>query len=147
MQSFLLQVDVAETYFLKLTIQMPSLEVGVRQRKKRSRPSSRIREARAPTRAELEDLLDKIMTRLMRMLTGLGDLVEEQGMTYLADIGIDNPLKPLQAASCTYRIALGPRAVGRISARTSNGCAAISPAPRSPMNGSSAMAKAKSCCN
>ncbi len=31
-------------------------------------------------------------------------------MTYMADIDPDNPLTPLQAASCTYRIALGPRA-------------------------------------
>jgi hypothetical protein len=31
-------------------------------------------------------------------------------MTYLAEIGPDNALKPLQAASCTYRIAFGPRA-------------------------------------
>jgi len=31
-------------------------------------------------------------------------------MNYLADLDPDNPLTPLQAASCTYRIALGPRA-------------------------------------
>lgn len=31
-------------------------------------------------------------------------------MSYLADLDADNPLRPLQAASCTYRIALGPRA-------------------------------------
>jgi len=31
-------------------------------------------------------------------------------MTYPADIDPDHPLTPLQAASCTYRIALGPRA-------------------------------------
>jgi hypothetical protein len=29
---------------------------------------------------------------------------------YLADIDPDHPLTPLQAASCGYRIALGPRA-------------------------------------
>ena len=46
----------------------------------------------------------------MRVLTRRGYLVEEQGMTYLADIDPDNPLRPLQAASCTYRIAFGPRA-------------------------------------
>ncbi|MSQ73074.1 MAG: IS91 family transposase [Betaproteobacteria bacterium] len=44
-----------------------------------------------------------------KLLTRLGYLVEEQGMTYLADIDPDNPLTPLQAASCSYRIALGPR--------------------------------------
>jgi hypothetical protein len=67
-------------------------------------------EARAPTRAELEGLLDKIIARLMKMLTRLGYLVEEQGVSYIADIDADNPLASLQAASCTYRIALGPRA-------------------------------------
>ena len=66
--------------------------------------------ARAPTRAELEGLLAKIIARLMKMLTRQGYLVEEQGMTYMADIDADNPLASLQAASCTYRIALGPRA-------------------------------------
>jgi ribosomal protein S27E len=67
-------------------------------------------EARAPTRAELQGLLAKMITRCLRLLTRQGHLVEEQGMTYLADIGPDNPLTPLQAASCTYRIAFGPRA-------------------------------------
>jgi len=67
-------------------------------------------QARAPTGDELQGLLDKIIARLLKRLTRLGYLVEEQGMTYLADIDPDNPLTPLQAASCTYRIALGPRA-------------------------------------
>jgi hypothetical protein len=67
-------------------------------------------EARAPAGDELEGLLDKIIARLMKMLTRLGYLVEEQGMTYLADIGAAHPLKDLQAASCIYRIAFGPRA-------------------------------------
>ncbi len=40
----------------------------------------------------------------------LGYLVEEQGVTYLADRDTGNPLASLQAAACTYRIALGPRA-------------------------------------
>jgi hypothetical protein len=31
-------------------------------------------------------------------------------MTYLAEADTDSALTPLQAASCTYRIALGPRA-------------------------------------
>ena len=67
-------------------------------------------EARAPTTAELQGLLVKIITRILRLLTRQGHLVEEQGMSYMADIGPDNPLTPLQAASCTYRIAFGPRA-------------------------------------
>ena len=67
-------------------------------------------QARAPGRDELQGLLDKIIARLLKLLTRQGYLAEEQGMTYLADIEPDNPLTPLQAASCTYRIALGPRA-------------------------------------
>jgi hypothetical protein len=46
----------------------------------------------------------------MRLLTRQGFLIEEQGMTYLAEADTDPALLPLQAASCTYRIALGPRA-------------------------------------
>jgi hypothetical protein len=37
-------------------------------------------------------------------------LIEEEGVSYIADIDPDNPLRSLQAASCTYRIAFGPRA-------------------------------------
>ena len=66
--------------------------------------------ARAPSRDELGGLLDKIIARLMKLLTRLGTLVEEQGMTYMADMDADNALASLQTASCTYRIALGPRA-------------------------------------
>ena len=68
-------------------------------------------EVRAPSRDELAGLLDKSIARLLKRLTRLGYLVEEEeGMRYLADIDPDNPLTPLHAASCTYRIALGPRA-------------------------------------
>ena len=63
-------------------------------------------EARAyPCRAR--GLTDKIIARLMKMLTRLGYLVEEPRVSYIADIDADNPLASLQAASCTYRIALG----------------------------------------
>ena len=50
--------------------------------------------ARASTGAELESLLAKIIARLMKMLTRLGYLVEEQGMIYMADIDPDNALTP-----------------------------------------------------
>jgi hypothetical protein len=43
-------------------------------------------------------------------MTTLGFLIEEQGMTYLAEADTDSALTPLQTASYTYRIALGPRA-------------------------------------
>ena len=46
----------------------------------------------------------------MRLLTRTGTLIEEQGMTYLAEIDSHSALTFLQAASCTYRIALGPLA-------------------------------------
>ncbi len=49
-------------------------------------------------------------TRVMRLLTRQGVLIEEQGERCLAGIEADQALAPLQAASCTYRIALGPRA-------------------------------------
>jgi len=51
--------------------------------------------------------------------TRQGHLVEEEGVSYTADIDADNPLRSLQVAACTYRIALGPR-VGRkmLSSRT-----------------------------
>ncbi len=90
-------------------------------------------EARAPTGEELHGLLEKIIVRLMKRLTRSGHLLEEEGMSYLADLDPDNPLAPLQAASCTYRIALGSRAgqkvlslrtvVGRDDKATSGLCA------------------------
>jgi hypothetical protein len=72
------------------------------------------RPAPALTGEELQALLGKIITRVLRRLTREGHLVEEEGVTYVADthgiIDPENVLAPLQAASCTYRIALGPRA-------------------------------------
>ena len=65
---------------------------------------------RAPTAEQLQALLIRMIKRLMRLLTRKGYLVEEQGMTYLADHDPESALAPLQAAACTYRIALGPRA-------------------------------------
>ena len=67
-------------------------------------------EARAPTGDELQALLAKIIRRILKCLTRQGALVEEEEMSYLADTDADHALTPLQAASCTYRIALGPRA-------------------------------------
>ena len=64
----------------------------------------------APSRDELAGLLDKIIARLMKLLARQGTLVEEQGMTYLADMDADNPLASLQAAAwpCRPRRASGP---------------------------------------
>ncbi len=65
---------------------------------------------RAPTAEQLRLLLIRMIKRLVRLLTRKGYLIEEQGMTYLADHDPESALAPLQAAACTYRIALGPRA-------------------------------------
>ena len=68
--------------------------------------------AGAPTHAALQALLGKIIARILRLLTRLGHLNEEEGQTYLAG-GITDPddvMTPLQAAAANYRIAQGPRA-------------------------------------
>jgi hypothetical protein len=67
-------------------------------------------EVRAPTSEQLQDLLEQIVTRIMKWLTRQGYLIEEEGMSYLGDIDAHSALTPLQAAACTYRIALGPHA-------------------------------------
>ena len=70
-------------------------------------------EVPAPTDEALQTVLHKIITRLMKLLTRRGVLIEEEGSTYLADNDGDSDearaLRPLQAAACTYRIAFGPR--------------------------------------
>ena len=126
-------------------------------------------DARAPSGDELEGLLEKIVARLMRMLTGQGYLIEEPEMTYLADIpriipwrhckrpraliaslsvrapeGRCSVCAPWPGATRNPRSFCAPRrtgsactlscAVTRISAKSSNGCAATSPALRSPTN-------------
>ena len=70
-------------------------------------------QARAPSRDELAALLDQIIARLMKLLTGRGHLVEEEGMTYIADMDADHPLASLQAASwpCRLRRASDPNGI------------------------------------
>ncbi len=46
----------------------------------------------APTIEQLQALLKKLIQRLMRLLTRLGTLVEEDGMTYLVDPESDTVL-------------------------------------------------------
>ena len=69
---------------------------------------------RAPTTEQLQTLLNKIIKRTMKLLTRLGYLIEEEGMSYMAETetetDTDTAMSPLQSAACTYRIALGPRA-------------------------------------
>jgi Putative transposase len=52
---------------------------------------------------------DRYQARVCHWATQ-GFLIEEQRLTYLAEADRDSALLPLQAASCTYRIAHGPRA-------------------------------------
>jgi hypothetical protein len=65
---------------------------------------------RAPTAGQLQALLMRIIKRIMKLLTRIGYLIEEQGMAYLTEADPDIALVPLQQAACTYRIAFGPRA-------------------------------------
>ncbi len=51
-------------------------------------------EVRGPTAAELEALLSRIIQRILRLLTRTGYLIEEQGMTYLAEADSDSVLAP-----------------------------------------------------
>jgi hypothetical protein len=64
---------------------------------------------RTPTSEQLQTLLDQIIQRIMKALTRHGALIEEEGMTFLADLEADTALALLQSVACTYRISLGPR--------------------------------------
>ena len=48
----------------------------------------------APTLEELQALLAKIITRIMRWLTKQGFLIEEQDRTYLAEADRESALSP-----------------------------------------------------
>ena len=52
-------------------------------------------EAAAPTGEELEALLAKVVTRVMRLLTSVGALIEEPDRTYLAETATDGALRAL----------------------------------------------------
>jgi hypothetical protein len=65
----------------------------------------------APTTEQLQTLLTRIISRLLKVLTRHGALIEEATeIPYLTNPDADPALAPLHAAACTYRIALGPRA-------------------------------------
>ena len=65
-------------------------------------------EATPPTVAQLQTLLDRIIKRILKLLTKTGHLIEEAVMVYPANTDPDNVLAPLQAAVVTWRIAQGP---------------------------------------
>src|SRR5215831_2212036 len=91
-------------------------------------------EAAAPSADELEAVLLKIITRTMRLLTRLEFVIEEPDQTYLAETDTDGALTSLQAASCTYRIALGPRAGQKVLSLQSLPSAARPSAPELRVN-------------
>jgi hypothetical protein len=88
----------------------------------------------APTAEQLQVLLSRIIKRLMRLLTRQGYLVEEEGMTYLAEADPESALVPLQAAACTYRIALGPRAGQKVLSFQTVPTQAVQPTPQRCVN-------------
>ena len=61
-------------------------------------------EAPAPSNEQLQTLLDKIIRRILKLLTRLGHLIEEDGVPYMArseSLDPDDVMAPLQAASST----------------------------------------------
>jgi len=83
---------------------------------------------RTPIFAQLQRLLSQIIQRIMKALTRHGALIEEEGMTFLAEMETDAALAPLQSAACTYRIALGPRAGQKVlTLRTAPAQSALPP--------------------
>jgi hypothetical protein len=69
--------------------------------------------AQAPNHEQLQTLLNKIIGRILKLLTRLGYLIEEDCLISLAhseNLDPDNVMAPLQAAASTWRIAAGPRA-------------------------------------
>jgi hypothetical protein len=74
---------------------------------------------RAPTRVELEGLLDKIIVRLMKMLTRQGHLVGEQGVSFFLfaknSVAINEKNMTLSSRVRTFRQT--PGAIDRLSGR------------------------------
>ncbi|MDP6472606.1 MAG: transposase zinc-binding domain-containing protein, partial [Pseudomonadales bacterium] len=73
----------------------------------RSKPQ--FQPAPAPTPAELNTLLDRIITRVTRHLLRDGFLVEDAEQPYL-DLVLEDTLDAFGAASIQYRVILGPHA-------------------------------------
>jgi Putative transposase len=82
----------------------------------------------------------------MRLLTRQGYLVEEEGMTYLAEADPESALVPLQAAACTYRIALGPRAGQKVLSFQTVPTQAVQPTPQRCVNEHGFSLHAEVCC-
>jgi hypothetical protein len=68
-----------------------------------------------PSEKQLSVLLHSLIQRIMKCRAAEGFLTEEQGEFYMNETEPADPsLTPLQAAACTYRVALGPRAGRKI---------------------------------
>ena len=68
------------------------------------------RRINAPTKADLEALLHKIITRLARFLVKQGILEQDIEHSYLSLEHLEeNPLRQVHGHSITYRIAIGPQ--------------------------------------
>jgi len=89
---------------------------------------------RAPAAGQLQALLTRIIKRIMKLLTRKGYLLEEPGMTTLADTDPDPALGPLQAAACTYRIAFGPRAGQKVLTLQTVPSPEVQPTPQRCVN-------------
>ena len=82
----------------------------------------------------------------MKFLTRKGFLIEEQGMSYLADTDPESALGPLRAAACTYRIALGPRAGQKVLSFQTVPTQAAPPTPQRCVNEHGFSLHAEVCC-
>jgi Putative transposase len=72
----------------------------------------------APSDDDVWEVLQSIITRVMKQLVRRGVLVEDHGETYLANDEDDSEeartLRPFHRGSCVYRIAFGPRACQKV---------------------------------
>lgn len=67
------------------------------------------RRVSAPTQTELGQVMDRIVKRVLKLLTRRGYLIEDQGQIRLEGEREESALLKLQAAATSYRIGLGPR--------------------------------------
>jgi hypothetical protein len=92
-------------------------------------------EAQDPTDEQVQAVLQTMITRLMKLLTRRGVLVEDMGQTWLAEpdaeAGEARPLRPLQGAAISDRIAFGPRAGQKVL--TLRGAQPRDSPPRQPL--------------
>jgi ribosomal protein S27E len=70
----------------------------------------RFQQVNAPSKEQLQSLVQNISERLAKLLTRKGLLTQDEDSAYLSlDALDDNALQHLQGASITYRVAVGPQ--------------------------------------